>query len=117
MEVGAALAAAIEASPWRVALIGSSSWSHAFLASKTGYLFPDREGDRALFEALKSGDYDVWRRRSLADVEASGQHEMLNWYVLVGAMEALGRRPVIHDYVESWVLTSNKCFAEFPADA
>ena len=29
----------------------------------------------------------------------------------------LGRRPVIHDYVESWVLTSNKCFAEFPADA
>ena len=115
MELGAALAETIEASPWRVALIGSSSWSHAFLASKTGYLFPDREADRALFEALKTGDYDTWRTRSLPDIEASGQHEMLNWYVLIGAMEALGRTPVIHDYVETWVLTSNKCFAEFPA--
>ena len=115
MVVGAALARTIEASPWRVALIGSSSWSHAFLASKTGYLFPDRDADRVLYEALKRGDYDTWRDRSLADMEASGQHEMLNWYVLVGAMEALGRTPVIHDYIESWVLTSNKCFAEFPA--
>ena len=54
-----------------------------------------READRTLYEALKTGDYDTWRDRPLAELEASGQHEMLNWYVLVGAMEALGRPPVL----------------------
>ncbi len=115
MEVGAKLAETLIASPWRVALIASSSWSHAFLASKTGYLWPDREADAELYAALREGDYDTWRGRPLAEIEASGQHEMLNWYVLMGAMEQLGRRAVIHDYVESWILISDKCFAEFPA--
>src|SRR5688572_5081791 len=33
-QVGAAVARALAASPWRVAIIASSSWSHAFLVSK-----------------------------------------------------------------------------------
>ena len=38
MELGAAAARAMQESPWRVALIASSSWSHAFLTEKNWWL-------------------------------------------------------------------------------
>ncbi|HZU89971.1 MAG TPA: hypothetical protein VE993_11990, partial [Stellaceae bacterium] len=115
MDVGAAIAEIFAESPWRVALVASSSWSHCFLSPTNGYLWPDHQADRQLFEALSQGDWEVWRRRSLRDMEAAGQHEMLNWMMLAGAMEKLGRKPVIHDYVETWIFASEKCFASFPA--
>src|SRR5262249_41342349 len=102
MQVGAAIAEVMAASPYRVALIASSSWSHAFLSPKNGYLWPDHEGDRLLFDAVSRGDYGVSRQRSLAEMEYAGQHEMLNWMALIGAMEALDRRPVIQDYMETY---------------
>ena len=39
---------------------------------------------------------------------------MLNWHVLAGAMETLERKPIITDYVETFIFQSNKCFAAFP---
>src|SRR5439155_1433297 len=72
MEVGAATARAMRESPWRTALIASSSWSHAFLTDKHHQLYPDIEADRRLYEALRVGDYDTWRDTPLAAVEASG---------------------------------------------
>jgi hypothetical protein len=113
MEVGAAAARAMRESPWRTALIASSSWSHAFLTDKNHQLYPDIPADRALYEALRIGDYETWRQRPLADIEASGQQEMLNWYMLAGAMEALGRKPDECEFVETWSFNSNKCFAVF----
>jgi hypothetical protein len=115
MEVGAQVARTLAASPWRVVLMASSSWSHAFLSPKHGYVWPDQESDRLLLEALRRGDYDFWRNRTTAEIENAGHHEMLNWMVLVGAMEALGRKVVIHDYVETYIFASDKCFASFPA--
>ncbi|MGH7098702.1 MAG: hypothetical protein ACREE4_13690 [Stellaceae bacterium] len=115
MEVGAAVAEIFAESPWRVALIASSSWSHCFLSPTNGYLWPDHKADRQLFEALSAGEWEVWRRRSLKDIEAAGHHEMLNWMMLAGAMEKLGRKPVVHDYIETWIFASDKCFASFPA--
>ena len=114
MQVGAAVAQVLAASPYRAALIASSSWSHAFLSPKNGYLWPDHEGDRLLFDAVSRADYDIWRKRSLAEMEFAGQHEMLNWMALIGAMEALDRRPVIQDYMETYILASDKCFLSFP---
>ena len=114
MEVGAKVAQTLAASPWRVALMASSSWSHAFLSPKNSYVWPDHESDRLLVEALRRADYSVWRSRSIREIEHAGQHELLNWMVLVGAMEELGRKAVIHDYVESFIFASNKCFASFP---
>ncbi len=114
MQVGAALADVIRESPWRVALIASSSWSHAFLTPRTGYLWPDHEADRGLMRALRDSDYEAWRRTPLTELEQAGQHELLNWYVLVGAMERLGRRAEIDAWIETWALNSNKCFAWFP---
>jgi hypothetical protein len=113
MEVGAATARAMRESPWRVALIASSSWSHAFLTDKHFQLYPDIAADRRLYEALRAGDYETWRGTPLADIEASGQHEMLNWYMLAGAMEELGRKPDECDFIETWSFNSNKCFAVF----
>jgi hypothetical protein len=113
MEVGAATALALRESPWRVALIASSSWSHAFLTDKHHQLWPDIEADRRLYEALARGDYETWRNVPLSAIEDSGQQEMLNWYMLAGAMEALGRKPDQCDFLETWSFNSNKCFAVF----
>ena len=113
MQVGAATVRALQDTPWRVAMIASSSWSHAFLTEKTTWLHPDMEGDRARFEELRRADWSAWRNLTTAQIEASGQQEMLNWMCLAGAMEELGRKPQIVDWVESWTNNSNKCFALF----
>src|SRR5262245_43137163 len=42
-QVGAAVARALTRSPWRVAVIASSSWSHSFLVEKHSLMFPDVE--------------------------------------------------------------------------
>lgn len=115
MEVGAAVAEIFAASPWRVALVASSSWSHCFLSPTNGYLWPDIAADRLLFDALRDADYETWRKRKLGDMETAGQHEMLNWMCLMGAMDRLGRRPTVHDYVETHMFQSEKCFVSYPA--
>lgn len=112
--LGAATARAFQKSPWRVALVASSSWSHAFLTEKTYKMLPDLDSDREMFEALRSGKFDLWRARSLADIEDSGQHEMLNWYCLAGAMDELRRRPEHAVLLESSVANSNKVMAIYP---
>jgi Catalytic LigB subunit of aromatic ring-opening dioxygenase len=112
-DLGAACARVVERSPWRVALIASSSWSHAFLTPKHYLLYPDVEADRALYEALQAADYKTWRERPLNAIEDSGQQEVLNWMCLIGAMNELGRRPTETSYVQSYIFNSNKCFAVF----
>src|SRR5713101_6346264 len=67
-----------------------------------------------LFDALKKGDYEVWRRRTVEETEAAGHQEMLNSMVLAGAMAELKRKSVIHDYVETYIFQSDKCFCSFP---
>jgi hypothetical protein len=114
-DLGAATARVLKASPYRVALVASSSWSHAFLHDKAWRIYPDVESDRAFHEALKSGNYAKWRNTSLASVEDSGQQEMLNWFCLAGAMSELNRRPSWTEFIESYIFNSNKCFAIFPA--
>jgi hypothetical protein len=113
MEIGAATARVLRDSPWRVALVASSSWSHAFLTAKNNWLWPDLDADRQRFEELRTGNYDAWRQVTTSDIEEAGQQELLNWMCLAGAMEALGRKPEIIDFVETYVLNSSKCMAVF----
>ena len=112
-DLGRATARTLAASPWRVALIASSSWSHAFLTPKHHLLYPDIPADRAMYDALRAGDYQAWRDTPLAQMEASGQQEMLNWMCLAGAMAELGRRPQETAFVQSYIFNSNKVFAVF----
>jgi len=112
-DLGAACARSLMSSQWRVALVASASWSHAFLTRKNSFLYPDTAADRTLFDALKAGDYDTWRSVTLDQIEASGQHEMLNWFCLVGAMAELGRKPDRAEFFESNIMNSNKVITTF----
>ena len=80
-------------SPWRVALVASSSWSHAFLTPKHHLLYPDVDADRALYDTCGSATTRPGGGRRWRAIEESGQQEMLNWMCLAGAMAELGRRP------------------------
>ena len=113
MQAGAAAARTLLESPWRVALIASASWSHAFLTEKHWWLYPDIASDRARFEEMKAGDYQAWARVSTAQIEDAGQQELLNWACLVGAVDALGYRADIVDWYETYIFNSTKCLAVF----
>lgn len=114
-DVGRAVGRVLARSDWRVALVASSSWSHAFLTPKNGWLYPDHESDRARFEELRDGKLARWGDLPLATVLDAGQQEMLNWVTLAGAMVELGKKSDVVDYVETYVMNSNKCFVAFPA--
>lgn len=114
MALGGAVARHLAGSPWRVVLVASSSWSHAFLTDKAWRLHPDTASDRALYDALVAGDFERWERTTTADIEDAGQQEVLNWFCLMGAARALGRRaPDWSTFVETWCFNSNKVFASW----
>ena len=112
-EVGQATARALQDSPWRVVLMASSSWSHAFLTAKNHWVYPDLAADRVLLAALREGRYETWRDWPLQQVEESGQQETLNWQCLVGAMAELNRQADILEWAETWSFNAPKCLAVF----
>ncbi len=112
MEVGAGVVRALQESPWRVVLLASSSWSHAFLIDHNYRLRPDTPADRRLYDALVTGDWDTWETTGLDAVEHAGQQEVLNWWCLAGAARELGvGGPDWSTFVETWCFNSNKVFA------
>jgi len=112
-QVGAAVARALRESPWRVAVIASSSWSHSFLVAKNSLMFPDVESDKRFYEALRDGNWAAWRDTRIEEAEDRGHHELLNWFCLAGAMAELGRKPDYSVFQESWITNSDKVFAAF----
>ena len=58
-------------------------------------------------------DYERWRTTSLKQVEDAGQQEVLNWWALLGAMEALDAKLEWSQFVETHIFNSNKVFAIF----
>ena len=115
MQVGAAIARSFRSSDKRVAFVASSSWSHAFLCDRLWHLRPDTEADQRLYDALVDGDIETWRNVTSAEIVEAGQHEMLNWFCLLGAMTELGLPMSWSDLVVTDVFNSNKCFAAFGA--
>ena len=113
-DLGAATARVMADSPWRVALLASSGWSHAFLTQKNHYLWPDTAADQAMYDALRAGDYDIWRETSALSVEDSGQQEILNWMCLAGALSELGRKPQWSAFIDTWIFNSSKAFLIAP---
>jgi hypothetical protein len=112
-DIGRATARILKESPWRVAVIASSSWSHAFLTEKNGWLYPDEPADRRCFEELRAGRYASFRDMDLKSIEAAGQQEILNWICLAGAMQELEAKVDFIDFVGSWIFNSNKVMATF----
>ena len=110
-DLGKSIGEVLRNSKYRAAVIGSSSWSHAFLTRKHFGVYPDVETDRIRFEELKNGRQSVWRNLSLRDLTDAGEHEMLNWICLAGAME--GRTPDYVEKFETYVFNSTKVSAIF----
>ena len=62
--------------------------------------------------AALRAEWPGWRlsescRRTTAEIEDAGQQELLNWVCLAGAMDALGCRAEIVDWVETLVFNSS----------
>lgn len=112
-ELGRAIARSVRAGDKRVALVASSSWSHAFLNDKDWHLRPDTDADLRLYDAMVAGDHDTWTKVTSREVIDAGQHEMLNWFCLLGAMSELGLELQWSDFVQTEILNSNKAFAIF----
>jgi len=111
-DLGKEIAGALEESPYRSVVIGSSSWSHATLTKKHHYIYPDIESDRLRMADLKAGDLRGWRNLQSSELVDAGQHEILNWICLAGAME--GRKPDILAYSETYLFNSGKAVVLFP---
>ena len=101
----------LEERPERVAVIASSSWSHAFLTPKYDWLSPDQEFDAARLDELTQGKQALWGELTNEEVDDAGGQEFKNWICLAGAME--DRTPEIVDYMGTWIFNSDKCFAIF----
>jgi len=113
-DLGAATARIMAESPWRVVLLASSGWSHAFLTPKNHFLYPDIPADRRLYDDLCAGRYESWRDYSAVAVEESGQQEILNWMCLAGALAELKRVPAETEFIATWIFNSSKCFLIAP---
>lgn len=111
--LGRAVAQSFAETDLRVALVASSSWSHAFLVDKTWHLSPDTASDLRLYELLKAGDYQTWQATTPAQILESGQQELLNWFCMTGAAAELDLELTWSDMVVTDVFNSNKCFAIF----
>jgi len=111
--LGASVARAFARTDRRVALVASSSWSHAFLNDKDWHLRPDTAADQHLYDAFVRRDWAVWTGTTGKQVVDAGQHEMLNWFCLAGAMNELGLKLDWSEFVVTDVFNSNKCFAVF----
>jgi hypothetical protein len=111
-DLGKAVARILGESPWRAAVIGSSGWSHASLTAKHHYLYPDVEADRQRLGDLQRSSLRAWRDLDPAQIRESGQHEILNWVCLAGAME--GRECTVLAYGETYLFNSNKPVVLFP---
>ncbi len=112
-QFGRAVAKSIRGSDKRVAVIASSSWSHAFLNDRDWHLRPATEADQKLYDALVAGDFEAWTSVTSRDIVEAGQHEMLNWFCLLGAVSELGLTLSWSDFVTTEIFNSNKAFAVF----
>lgn len=111
--LGRAVAQAFDGTDLRVALVASSSWSHAFLTDKTWHITPDTAADLRLYQLFVDRDYATWQATASRDIVDAGQHEMLNWFCLTGAVDELGLDLSWSELVTTDVFNSNKCFAVF----
>jgi hypothetical protein len=114
--LGAAVSRAMQATGKRVAYIASSSWSHAFLNDKDWHLRPDTTADARLYDAMVSDDHKTWNAVTGKQIVDAGQHEMLNWFCLLGAVREQSLALNWSTFIETDVFNSNKAFAVFEGE-
>lgn len=108
-QLGQEVGRILRESPYRVAVVGSSSWSHAFLTPKNHLLWPDIESDRLRRAELEQSRHREWAHLSLEDIRDAGQHEILNWICMAGAMA--DARAEVLTFAETYIFNSTKVVA------
>ena len=111
--LGAGVSRALQRTGKRVAYVASSSWSHAFLNDKDWHLRPDTSADQRLYDAMVCGDDDAWLSVTGKEIVDAGQHEILNWFCLLGAAHEQSLALTWSTFVQTDVFNSNKAFAVF----
>ena len=108
-ELGRSIRKFLDTRSERVAVIASSSWSHFFLTEKFQRRRFDAEFDHRNLELVKNGQGSKLAEISPEDIQASGDHEFLNWIITLGVM---GDRPAeIIDALDDQSQVSFKVFA------
>jgi len=87
MEVGRQIGRIVEGGPWRVALIATGGLSHFPELSFARLGQSDPAFDRRLVRLLESGDVEALRALTMKELHETGSHELLNWLVLIGAVQ------------------------------
>lgn len=108
-DLGVKIGELLRSSPYRVAVVGSSSWSHAFLTPKNHLLYPDVESDRQRLKELQGSQHRTWRDLPLQQLHDAGQHELLNWIVMAGVMK--DAEVELLSYAETYIFNSTKVVA------
>jgi hypothetical protein len=100
-------------SPYRLVIYGSGGCSHGFLTEKNDFPWPDRETDLVRLKQVEEGREEEWKTMTVAEVEDSGQQELLNWVCVAGAMNELNQKAEVLDYLETYIFNSGKCLAVY----
>lgn len=108
-DLGAQIGSILRESPWRVAIVGSSSWSHAFLTPKNHLLYPDVDSDRLRLSELERSEHRQWRDLSLESIREAGQHELLNWICMAGALA--DAKAEVLAFADTYIFNSTKVVA------
>jgi aromatic ring-opening dioxygenase catalytic subunit (LigB family) len=87
LEVGGQIGRIVEGGPWRVALIATGGLSHFPELSLARIGQSDPAFDRRLVRILEAGDVDALRALTMKELHETGSHELLNWLVLIGAVQ------------------------------
>jgi hypothetical protein len=85
-EVGRSIRRFLDTRAERVAIVCSSSWSHAQLTYRYDRCAFDEESNRRTLEWLKEGNLSKTAERTPEDIYLSGDHEFLNWILGMGAI-------------------------------
>jgi hypothetical protein len=73
--------------------------------------FPARSG----CSRYRSGIREFWQARTSEAEGLYPQHEALNWFCLLGALEALGRKQDKAVFLENWAFVSPVVLAHYHA--
>jgi 2,3-dihydroxyphenylpropionate 1,2-dioxygenase len=83
---GQHIARVVAASPWNVGIIATGGLSHfpELVLPRVGEA--DVVFDRKLLHWLEAGEHDPLTSLTTAELHKTGEHEFLNWMVLIGAV-------------------------------
>jgi hypothetical protein len=107
-ELGRAMARIYHRSPWKVALVASTAWSHG---NNSGWEFErlhaDRDADLKRYQEWSSNQFTKWGDTwTWEQMEQHAEWECLISIILAGAMTEIGSKVTWSDFMSHYILNS-----------